>query len=247
MKIYTKSGDGGETGLFGGGRVRKSDHRVEAYGEVDEANAAVGAARAAFTPADRLADLDAELARVQDELFCVGAELASPHGVKARAAVPPLQGAWVERLELAIDRWEAELPPLTRFVLPGGTPAAAGLHLARAATKSRSARWRWSTSTASPTCSSWRRGSPTTGPGGPSSTGIRGRRASRWLRGGRQPGGSRSSPGPGCASGRPSRATSRARATRSPPTTGATPNVRKNPSLTRAPLTGSVPSGVVIR
>jgi cob(I)alamin adenosyltransferase len=132
MKIYTKSGDGGETGLFGGGRVRKSDHRVEAYGEVDEANAAVGVARAAFTQADRLDDLDAELARVQDELFCVGAELASPHGVRARAAVPPLQGAWAERLEQAIDRWDAELPPLTRFVLPGGTPAAATLHLARA-------------------------------------------------------------------------------------------------------------------
>jgi len=133
MKIYTKSGDGGETGLFGGGRVRKCDHRVEAYGEVDEANAAVGAARAAFAPGDRLADLEAELALVQDELFCVGAELASPHGVKARAAVPPLQAAWAERLERAMDRWDAELPTLHQFVLPGGTPAAAALHLARAA------------------------------------------------------------------------------------------------------------------
>jgi len=128
MKIYTKSGDGGETGLFGGGRVRKSDERVEAYGEVDEANAAIGAARqAAGDP-----ELAAELARIQDELFCVGAELASPHGVKARSVVPAIQPRWAERLEQAMDRWDAELPALHQFVLPGGTRAAAALHLARA-------------------------------------------------------------------------------------------------------------------
>jgi cob(I)alamin adenosyltransferase len=128
MKIYTKSGDGGETGLFGGGRVRKCDPRVEAYGEVDEANAAIGVARTALTDAE-LADA---LAKVQDELFCVGAELASPHGVKARSAVPPLDAAWAERLERDMDRWDAELPVLHAFVLPGGTPGAAALHLARA-------------------------------------------------------------------------------------------------------------------
>jgi cob(I)alamin adenosyltransferase len=128
VKIYTKSGDGGETGLFGGGRVPKSDVRVEAYGEVDEACAAIGAARAALGDPELLA----ELARVQDELFCVGAELATPHGAKARATLPPIQAAWAERMEQAMDRWDKELPPLSQFVLPGGTPAAAALHLARA-------------------------------------------------------------------------------------------------------------------
>jgi cob(I)alamin adenosyltransferase len=127
MKIYTKTGDSGQTGLFGGGLVHKDDPRVEAYGDVDELNAAVGAARAACEDAE----IDGHLLRIQDELFCVGAELASPHGVKARSAVPPLHAAWVERLESAMDRWDAELPALHQFVLPGGTPAAAALHLAR--------------------------------------------------------------------------------------------------------------------
>jgi cob(I)alamin adenosyltransferase len=127
MKIYTKSGDGGETGLFGGGRVRKSEARVEAYGEVDEANAAVGAARAALSDPE----LDAELGRVQAELFTVGAELASPHGAKARGGVPAIDPAWAARLERAMDRWDAELPELRSFVLPGGTAGAAALHLAR--------------------------------------------------------------------------------------------------------------------
>jgi cob(I)alamin adenosyltransferase len=131
MKIYTKTGDSGETGLFGGGRVRKDDRRVEAYGEVDEANAAVGSARAGLGTLARLAEVDAELARVQDELFVLGAELAAPHGAKARSAVPPISPAWAERLERAMDRWEAELPPLHEFVLPGGSPSAAALHLAR--------------------------------------------------------------------------------------------------------------------
>jgi cob(I)alamin adenosyltransferase len=127
VKIYTKSGDRGETGLFGGGRVPKSDPRVEAYGEVDEANAAVGAARAVLSDEA----LDAELARVQAELFVVGAELASPRGREARGAVPAVDPAWATRLEGAIDRWEAELAPLRSFILPGGTPGAAALHLAR--------------------------------------------------------------------------------------------------------------------
>ena len=127
MKIYTKSGDGGETGLFGGGRVKKSDARVEAYGEVDEACAALGVARAALGDPE----LQAELARVQDELFCVGAELATPHGTKARGAVPPVEPRWAERLEQAMDRWDQALPALHQFVLPGGTPGAAALHLAR--------------------------------------------------------------------------------------------------------------------
>ena len=113
MKIYTKSGDGGETGLFGGDRVRKSDPRVEAYGEVDEANASIGTARAALT--------DPEL----------DAELASPHGAKSRGALPAIEPAWAIRLEQAMDGWDATLPELRAFVLPGGTPGAAALHHAR--------------------------------------------------------------------------------------------------------------------
>jgi cob(I)alamin adenosyltransferase len=127
VKIYTKTGDRGETGLFGGPRVRKSDHRVEAYGDVDELNAGIGAARAELEDPE----IDAELARIQAELFCVGAELATPHGAKARSAVPAADPGWMTRLEQAMDRWDTELPKLTRFVLPGGTRAAAALHLAR--------------------------------------------------------------------------------------------------------------------
>lgn len=127
MKIYTKTGDRGETGLFGGPRVRKSDPRVEAYGDVDELNAAIGLVRAGVEDPE----LDAELGRIQAELFCVGAELATPHGARARSAIPPVDPAWTARLERAIDAWEAELPALTRFVLPGGTRTAAALHVAR--------------------------------------------------------------------------------------------------------------------
>ncbi|HET8539525.1 MAG TPA: cob(I)yrinic acid a,c-diamide adenosyltransferase [Anaeromyxobacter sp.] len=127
MKIYTKTGDSGETGLFGGPRVKKSDRRVEAYGEVDELNAALGVVRALVEDPE----LDGQLARIQEELFCVGAELATPHGAKARSAIPPVDAAWTARLEAAMDGWDGELPPLARFVLPGGTRTAAALHLAR--------------------------------------------------------------------------------------------------------------------
>lgn len=127
MKIYTKTGDRGETGLFGGGRVKKSDPRVAAYGEVDELNAALGVVRAQVEDPE----LERTLAAVQDELFCVGAELATPAGAPARAAVPAVEERWAERLEAAIDAWDAELPPLRQFVLPGGTRTAAALHLAR--------------------------------------------------------------------------------------------------------------------
>lgn len=127
MKIYTKTGDGGETGLFGGPRVRKNDPRVESYGDVDELNAALGAARAIVEDPE----LEAHLARIQDELFCVGAELATPHEAKARSTIPPVDAAWAARLETAMDRWDAELPPLRQFILPGGTRTAAALHLAR--------------------------------------------------------------------------------------------------------------------
>lgn len=127
MKIYTKTGDTGETGLFGGPRVKKSDPRVEAYGDTDELNAAVGAARALVEDPE----IDTQLAKIQEELFCVGAELATPHGAKARSAIPPVDPAWAARLEAAMDAWDEELPALSNFVLPGGTRTAAALHLAR--------------------------------------------------------------------------------------------------------------------
>jgi cob(I)alamin adenosyltransferase len=128
VKIYTKTGDAGETGLFGGPRIRKSDPRVDAYGEVDELNASVGAARALVEDPE----IDRELAKIQEELFCVGAELATPHGAKARSAIPPVETSWPTRLEAAIDAWTVELPALSKFVLPGGTRSAAALHVARA-------------------------------------------------------------------------------------------------------------------
>jgi cob(I)alamin adenosyltransferase len=128
MKIYTKTGDAGETGLFGGPRVPKDDARVEAYGAVDELNAALGVARARGGD-DEIVRL---LGAVQDQLFTIGAELATPPGAKAHAAVPAVAPAWTAALETAIDGFEAELPPLRNFVLPGGSALAADLHLARA-------------------------------------------------------------------------------------------------------------------
>jgi cob(I)alamin adenosyltransferase len=128
MKIYTKTGDGGETGLFGGGRVAKDDARVEAYGAVDELNAALGFVRA-LAP---VPEIETELARIQAELFAVGADLATPHEARAREAIPGVHGEWAEALERQMDRWDDALPPLTAFVLPGGTPVASALHVARA-------------------------------------------------------------------------------------------------------------------
>jgi cob(I)alamin adenosyltransferase len=128
MKIYTKTGDGGETSLFGGGRVSKDDARVEAYGAVDELNAALGLARA-LAPAS---EVDSDLARIQAELFAVGAELATPHDARAHGTIPSVRPEWAEVLERQMDRWDAALPPLTAFVLPGGAPQAAALHVARA-------------------------------------------------------------------------------------------------------------------
>jgi cob(I)alamin adenosyltransferase len=128
MRIYTKTGDAGETGLFGGPRVSKDDARVEAYGEVDELNAALGAARArGLHP-----EIDQLLGAVQEQLFTVGAELATPAGAKAHSAVPAVSPDWIAALEIAIDRFQAELPPLRQFILPGGSAAGADLHLARA-------------------------------------------------------------------------------------------------------------------
>ncbi|WP_163870155.1 cob(I)yrinic acid a,c-diamide adenosyltransferase [Myxococcus eversor] len=127
MKIYTKTGDAGETGLFGGGRVAKDDARVDAYGEVDELNATLGLARASSLPQE----LDAMLHRLQDQLFTVGAVMATPAGTKASAHIPALKAEWAADMEHAIDRFESELPTMTHFILPGGTQGAAALHLSR--------------------------------------------------------------------------------------------------------------------
>ncbi|MFL5318651.1 MAG: cob(I)yrinic acid a,c-diamide adenosyltransferase [Myxococcaceae bacterium] len=125
--IYTKTGDSGETSLFGGGRVGKDDARVDAYGEVDELNACVGLARAAGLHQE----LDLLSQMLQDQLFTLGSVLATPAGSKAAAAIPKLRPEWAGEMETAIDRFDQELPKLTTFILPGGTPGAAALHVAR--------------------------------------------------------------------------------------------------------------------
>ena len=129
MKIYTKTGDGGDTSLFGGTRVRKDDARVEAYGDVDELNACIGLALAGKPDAAVVEPL----LRIQRDLFAVGAQLADPgEHIAARVSKAAVTDADVERLEGLIDRFEAELPPLRRFILAGGSPQAGALHVARA-------------------------------------------------------------------------------------------------------------------
>jgi cob(I)alamin adenosyltransferase len=129
MKIYTKTGDTGDTGLFGGGRVPKDDPRVEAYGDVDELNAVLGMARAV----EQMPRIDEVLVPVQRDLFAIGALLATPdrermalHLEKAR-----IDDERIAQLEQAIDDAESELEPLRSFIVPGGTPKAAALHVAR--------------------------------------------------------------------------------------------------------------------
>ena len=131
MKIYTKTGDGGETGLFGGGRIPKDSLRVAAYGEVDELNAALGLVRA-LEPQEFA---DALLQRIQRDLFTIGAELATPDPDKLHKALSRASAAIGESdiaaLEDAIDGHQSRLEPLKNFILPGGAPKAAALHLAR--------------------------------------------------------------------------------------------------------------------
>ena len=128
MKIYTRTGDAGETSLFDGTRVSKSDARVDAYGEVDELHAWLGLARASCLDAD----LDEALVRIQRDLFALGAQLADPADkIADRVTKATLGDDDVVRLEQLIDRLEAELPPLRRFILAGGSPAGAALHVAR--------------------------------------------------------------------------------------------------------------------
>ena len=129
MKISTKTGDSGDTGLFGGGRVPKDDPRVEAYGDVDELNAVIGMARAV----EQMPRIDEVLVPLQRDLFAIGALLATPdlekmalHLQKAR-----IDDERIAELERAIDDAESELEPLRAFIVPGGTPKAAALHVAR--------------------------------------------------------------------------------------------------------------------
>jgi cob(I)alamin adenosyltransferase len=129
MPIYTRTGDEGTTGLFGGGRVPKDHPRVVAYGEVDELNAAIGLARA--TPPTELAD--GLLETVQRDLFALGGHLATPDPAKVAKALEraTLSEERIREFERAIDAADTELAPLRAFVLPAGTPKAAALHLAR--------------------------------------------------------------------------------------------------------------------
>ncbi|NUO65183.1 MAG: cob(I)yrinic acid a,c-diamide adenosyltransferase [Gemmatimonadaceae bacterium] len=129
LKIYTKTGDKGDTALFGGGRVGKDDARVEAYGEVDELNAVLGLARSI----ELMPRIDEVLLPVQRDLFAIGALLATPDHAKMEQQLEKarIDEGRIAQLERAIDEGEAELEPLKAFILPGGTPKSAALHVAR--------------------------------------------------------------------------------------------------------------------
>jgi cob(I)alamin adenosyltransferase len=125
MKIYTRTGDDGTTGLLGGARVAKDDPRIAAHGAIDELNASLGVCRAGVLPAD----IEEVVAALQHQMFVLGAELASPGAPPRGTGV--VAKADIAELEAAIDRFEEILAPLQEFILPGGTPAAAALHVAR--------------------------------------------------------------------------------------------------------------------
>lgn len=134
MKIYTKTGDSGTTGLFGGDRVDKHHARIDAYGTVDELNAFVGLTRSGIAKSELSAipvggDLDDTLARIQNELFVLGADLATPNETKP--SVPRVSSTMTGALEREIDQFSEALPELTSFVLPGGSETASFLHVAR--------------------------------------------------------------------------------------------------------------------
>jgi len=129
-RIYTRGGDKGETSLGDGSRVRKQSLRVEAFGTVDEANAAIGLARLHTE-----GEADLMLARIQNDLFDLGADLCTPEAGRRAPGALRIVAAQVERLEREIDAMNALLRPLDSFILPGGTPAAAHLHLARTVTR----------------------------------------------------------------------------------------------------------------
>ena len=127
-KIYTRTGDAGDTGLASGQRVSKSDPRVEAYGVVDELNAVIGLARLHSGQNDRI---DAMLGRIQNELFDLGADLATPHDPAPKWEALRIVASQIERLEAEIDGMNESLKALDSFILPGGSPLSAHLHLAR--------------------------------------------------------------------------------------------------------------------
>lgn len=127
MRIYTKSGDDGQTGLFGGARVGKDDPRVQVYGTVDELNAALGLARSASNP-----EQGGVIRGLQADLFVLGAELACVPGQTEKLRLRLIEASDIERLERVIDRVDDKLPKLTSFILPGGSELAARLHVARA-------------------------------------------------------------------------------------------------------------------
>lgn len=136
MKLYTRTGDDGTTGLFGGGRVSKDDVRVDAYGHLDEANAAIGLAHASIPRSDNptYQSMRADLQAIQSDLLTIGAELATPAEALSGPAgvhIPRLSPRRVADLELLIDTYDALLPQLRTFILPGGTLVAASLHVAR--------------------------------------------------------------------------------------------------------------------
>lgn len=126
MKIYTKTGDDGTTGLIGGERVRKCDARLDCYGTIDETNAALGVAAVTASPA-----MVVILREIQNDLFVIGSHLATPTESAHAQSLPPMDEAMITRLEMQIDTAEQVLPPLRQFILPGGTETAARLHLAR--------------------------------------------------------------------------------------------------------------------
>ena len=126
MKIYTKFGDSGETALYGGTRVGKDDSRIEAIGTVDELNAYIGYAQTLIADTD-LSDL---MAQIQNHLFAIGADLATP-ATHTKAAAFRISADFTTVMETAIDTLSEELPPLTNFILPGGCAAGAILHIAR--------------------------------------------------------------------------------------------------------------------
>ncbi|PEN09604.1 ATP:cob(I)alamin adenosyltransferase [Longimonas halophila] len=128
-KIYTRTGDDGTTALFGGDRVGKGHPRIRAYGTVDEVNALVGVARAHLADTDATAPLHDIFQEIQEDLFVVGADLATPEN--AKPVVPRITEAHIDGIEQHIDTLEDDLAPLKHFVLPGGSPAAAALHNAR--------------------------------------------------------------------------------------------------------------------
>ncbi|MBK8574808.1 MAG: cob(I)yrinic acid a,c-diamide adenosyltransferase [Elusimicrobia bacterium] len=128
MKIYTKVGDGGDTFLFGGGKVRKDHPRVNAYGDIDELNSVLGwAAALAQDP-----EIQDAIGFIQKELFILGADLATPPEARPPKEVPRIGASQITRLEKRIDALSRDLPPLTHFILPGGSALGAALHLARA-------------------------------------------------------------------------------------------------------------------